>query len=384
MSRLDKVLSIEDLRRMARSRLPVGIFGYVDGAAEDQQSKAANRRAFERWAFLPHILTNVAQRNLSRSLFGKEYAMPVGISPMGASGLCWFEGDLAMAAAAREAGVPAVLSAASSIPLEEVAAVNPDIWYQAYLPADPQVILPLFARVERAGIEVMVVTVDVPIASTRENELRNGFSLPLRPSLQLAWSGLVRPRWLAGNFAQTLMRRGVPHFENFTAQRGGPIISAPRKDHRSGRAAMSWDEIRLMRDHWKGKLVIKGVLRPEDARLAAGIGADGIVVSNHGGRQLDGACATLDALPGIAAAAGGMAVMIDSGFRRGTDVLKALCLGADFVFVGRPALYGLAAGGQAGAAKALEVLRQELDVNMALLGAADIAHLDQAYIMRAD
>src|SRR5690606_24056391 len=244
--RVKRVLSIADLRDLAEKRLPAGIFGYVDGAAEDQSTKAGNRRAFERWTFLPHILTNVAKRTQSRSLFGKEYTMPVGISPMGASGLCWFEGDLALAAAAREAGVPAVLSAASSIPMEEVVKVNPDIWYQAYLPADPQVILPLFERVERAGIDVMVVTVDVPIASMRENELRNGFTLPLRPSLQLAWSGIVHPRWLAGNFAQTLLRRGVPHFENFSAQRGGPIVSAPKKDHRSGRAAMSWEEIRLM------------------------------------------------------------------------------------------------------------------------------------------
>src|SRR5690606_8542659 len=173
-------------------------------------------------------------------------------------------------------------------------------------------------------------------------------------------------------------------FENFSAQRGGPIVSAPKKDHRSGRAAMSWEEIRLMRDHWKGKLIIKGVLRPEDARQAVAVGADGIVVSNHGGRQLDGACATLDALPEIVTAAGDMSVLVDSGFRRGTDVLKALCLGADFVFVGRPAMYGLAAAGQAGVARALELLRQELDVNMALLGVADIAQLDKTYIARAD
>lgn len=380
MSRLDRVLSIADLRRQAQRRLPVGVFGYVDGAAEDQHSLRGNRDAFSQWAFTPHILTNVASRSLAAPLFGRTYSMPVGISPMGVSGLCWFEGDLALARAAASAGVPAILSAASSIALEEVAAANPDIWYQAYLPADADVIAPLLRRVQAAGIQVLVVTVDVPIASTRENELRNGFSIPLRPSLQLAWSGLMRPAWLTGTFARTLRRRGMPHFENFTAERGGPIVAAPRGDHRAGRAAMSWQEIRMIRDLWPGRLVIKGVLRAEDAALACQAGADGIMVSNHGGRQLDGARATLDALPDIIPEAAGMAVLIDGGFRRGTDVLKALCLGADFVFVGRPAMYGLASAGQAGAEKALQLFRQELDVNLALLGAVDVARLDWRYI----
>ncbi len=382
-ARLRRALSIADLRILAKKRLPVGIFGYVDGGAEDQQSLGANREAFSRWAFETHILNNVSQRSLGATLFGKRYAMPLGISPMGATALCWFDGDLALAAAAARAGVPAILSAASSVPLEEVAALNPDIWYQAYLPANEQVIGPLLKRVERAGIAVLVVTVDVPIASTRENELRHGFSLPLRPSWPLLWSGMVRPAWSFGTFAQTLWRRGMPHFENFTAERGGPIIAAPKQDHRAGRAAMSWEEIRLIRRLWPGKLVIKGVLRGDDARRAKAVGADGILVSNHGGRQLDGARATLLALPGIVEQADGLSVMIDGGVRRGTDVLKALCLGADFVFVGRPALYGLAAGGQAGVERALQIMRQEMDVNLALLGAADVAQLSRDYLVPA-
>lgn len=200
MKKLDKVLSIDDLRILAQRRLPAGIFGYVDGGAEDQETVRLNRQSFANWAFVPHILTDVSKRSLAASLFGRTYSIPVGISPMGVSGLCWYEGDLALARAAAQVNVPAVLSAASSISLEEVARANPDIWYQAYLPADLAVIRPLLKRVQNAGIRVLVVTVDVPIASTRENELRNGFSIPLRPGWRLACSGLVRPAWLANTF----------------------------------------------------------------------------------------------------------------------------------------------------------------------------------------
>lgn len=383
MKKLDKVLSIDDLRILAQRRLPAGIFGYVDGGAEDQETVRLNRQGFANWAFVPHILTDVSKRSLAASLFGRTYSIPVGISPMGVSGLCWYEGDLALARAAAQVNVPAVLSAASSISLEEVARANPDIWYQAYLPADLAVIRPLLKRVQNAGIRVLVVTVDVPIASTRENELRNGFSIPLRPGWRLACSGLVRPAWLANTFYRTLMHRGIPHFENFTAERGGPIIAAPKKDHRAGRAAMSWNEIRQIRDLWPGKLIIKGVLRPQDAKQAQLVGADAIVVSNHGGRQLDGSMAAIDALPAVVAAVDDMTIIIDSGFRRGTDVLKALCLGANFVMVGRPAMYGLAAAGTAGASRAFELLRKEIDINLALLGARKIEDLNPDYLVRA-
>jgi len=378
--RMNAILSIADLREAAKRCLPSGIFGYVDGAAEDQSSMRANRSAFERWAFAPHVLVDVSQRSQSIELFGKTWQMPLGISPMGVCAVVAYDGDCALARAAARAGVPFVLSAASTTPMERVLRANPDTCYQAYLPARMEIIAPLLQRVRAAGVEVLVVTVDVPIASTRENELRNGFSIPLRWTPRLAWSGMLKPGWVLGTFMKTLARQGVPHFENFTAERGGPIIVAQKGDHRAGRAAMSWKEISAIRDLWKGKLVVKGILRAEDARTAESMGVDGVIVSNHGGRQLDGAVSTLQALPEIAAATTHAAVIIDSGFRRGTDVIKAMALGADFVFAGRPFMYGLAAGGEEGALRVLSLLRKEIDIDLALLGCPDLAKVDGRYI----
>ncbi|MGO4331126.1 alpha-hydroxy acid oxidase [Cupriavidus sp. 2TAF22] len=377
-----RILSLADLERAARRRLPASVFGYVSGGSEDGSSLDGNRAAFARWRFLTRPLVDVSARSQSAELFGTRFAAPLGISPMGASVLCGFDADCALAAAARLANVPFVLSAASTTPLERVAKVNPDMWYQAYLPARTEVIDPLLERLRRAAVRVLVVTVDVPIASTRENEIRNGFSLPLRPSPRLILGGLARPRWLAGTFARTLLQHGVPHFENFAATRGGPIVTAMKGDHRAGRAALTWEHIRHIRKAWPGTLLLKGILRPEDALAALRAGADGIFVSNHGGRQLDGALAPLDALPAIAhaVAGSGLKLILDGGIRRGTDVLKALALGADAAFCGRPLLYGLATGGRALAQEALEVLKREIDVNLALLGCPDVAALDPSYL----
>ncbi|WP_199540126.1 alpha-hydroxy acid oxidase [Paraburkholderia kururiensis] len=380
--KLARYLSIADLERDARRRLPASIFGYVSGAAEDHHTMANNRAAFGRWALVPRMLTGVAQRSQEVELFGVRYASPVGIAPMGLSGLCAHDGDLQLARAAQQERVPFVLSAASTVPLEEVAAAAPGSWYQAYLSADRSAISPLLARIERAGFAVLVVTVDVPLASLRENELRNGFSVPLRLSPKLVMGGLAKPRWLLSTFGRTLTTRGIPHFENFTAKRGGPIITGATGDHRSGRAALCWEDIEWIRSQWKGKLLIKGILHPDDARRAAAAGADGVIVSNHGGRQLDGALPTLDALPAIAQAAGEMRVMLDSGVRRGTDVLKALALGAHFVFVGRPAMYGLAVGGEAGVQHTLQLLRREIDVDLALAGCARVENLRREFVTR--
>ena len=380
---VDRALSLADLADAARRRLPPSIYGYVNGGSEDQSSLIGNRRAFDRWRFLTHPLVDVSQRSQMVEIFGTAYASPVGISPMGVSGLCCFDGDVALAKAAASAGVPSVLSAASTVPLERVMREAPGTWYQAYVPAQHDVIAPLIERLKAAGVGVLVITVDVQIASTRENELRNGFSIPLRPSPRLVAGALMRPRWLIETFARTL-RHGVPHFENFTAGSGGRIISAVKGDHRAGRAAMTWDDIRWIRDRWPGRLVVKGILRPEDAAAAQQTGADGIFVSNHGGRQLDGAVAPLDVLPAIVAAAPKLTVLLDGGVRRGTDVLKALALGARAVFIGRPAMYGLAVAGEAGAARALALLRREIDVDLALLGCPDVRLLSLDYLVPQD
>lgn len=366
--RLRSILSLDDLEQAARRHLPRPIFGFICEGAETNASVKANRQAYGERRLMTRVLVDTSRRSLATTLLGTTYSAPFGIAPMGGNVLAAYEADLALARAAREIGIPFVLSASSLIRLEEVAEAGDRGWFQAYLPGEPERILPLVDRVAAAGFSVFMLTVDLPVPGNRENNIRNGFSMPLRPTLRLAWDGLSHPRWLMGNVARTLLTRGMPHFENMDATRGPPILSRNLVRAVGRRDGLSWAHVEMIRKKWPGKLVIKGILSPEDTQRAREAGADGVVVSNHGGRQLDGACASLDALPAVAAAAGDMAVMIDGGIRRGTDVLKALALGADFVFVGRPFLYGVAVGGEAGVRHAAGLLSSEIDRNMALMG----------------
>ena len=376
---LKRILSLHDFDLAARRRLPRAVYGFVSGGSEDARSLRANRRSFEEIALRPRVLVDVSKRSQSTALFGRRYASPIGIAPMGAAALCRVEADLVLARAACAEEVPFILSGASSVALEKVIEQAPGTWFQAYVPADRPLVEGLFGRLRDAGYEVFVLTVDVPVSSNREHNLRNGFALPLRPSLRLALDGLAHPRWVAGTLAPTLLRSGIPHFENFSAERGGPIIGGMP---RANRDAMSWADIAWMRSAWKGRLVIKGILNPEDARRAAAEGVDGIIVSNHGGRQLDGAAAPLRVLPEIVAAAGDLTVMMDGGIRRGTDVLAALALGAKFVFLGRPMLYAASVAGETGVRHALRLLREEIDRDMALLGCADLAAVTASLLDR--
>lgn len=377
MASLRKIFSLQDFENAARRRLPKSVFGFVAGGAEDARSLRANREAFDDYALRPRVLVDVSGRSQAITLFGARYASPFGIPPMGASALCRFEADLALARAATAEGVPFILSGPSTVPLERVILDAPGAWYQAYLPAGREQIGRLLDRVRAAGYEVLVVTLDVPVGANRENNLRNGFSMPVRPNLRLALDGLLHPRWLAGTLVRTLLRSGIPHFENFAAERGGWIISTPPGGQHAGRDALSWSDLAWIRSEWKGRLVLKGILGVGDACRACGEGADGIIVSNHGGRQLDGAVAPLRALPAIVEAAGEAVVMMDGGIRRGTDVLKALALGAKCVFAGRPILYGAAVAGEAGVRRAIAILREEIDRDLALLGCADIASVNR-------
>jgi L-lactate dehydrogenase (cytochrome) len=249
-----------------------------------------------------------------------------------------------------------------------VAAAAPDAWFQAYLTGDEARFVPLIERIAAAGYRTLVVTVDVPMAGNRENNVRAGFSTPLRPTLRLAWDGMVRPRWTVGTFLRTMVQHGMPHFENNFATRGAPILSPNVLRDYSDRGDLDWDHFSKIRAMWKGRIVVKGVLDARDARIAVDRGADGLVVSNHGGRQLDGAIAPLRVLPEVVAACPEVPVMIDSGIRRGTDVLKALALGAKFVFLGRSFGYAASVGGEAGVRRAIEILRVEIDRDMAMMG----------------
>ena len=363
-----RIFALADLEPAARRHLPRPLFGYVAGDVETGLAARGTRAAFEELRFVPRVLVDTSTRSTKTTLFGQVYDAPFGIAPMGISAMMAYRGDLVLARAAAAANIPAIMSATSLIPMEDVAREAPGTWFQAYLPGEKPRIDLIVDRAAAAGFGTLVVTVDVPILGNRENNLRTGFSTPLRPTPRLAWDGITRPTWLIGTALRTLLRHGMPHFENAITGRGAPIIARDVSREFGRRDGLDWSHIAYIRERWTGRLVIKGILAAEDATLAHQHGADGIIVSNHGGRQLDGAVAPLHVLPGIVAAAGDMVVMLDGGIRRGSDVLKALAFGARFVFVGRPFLYAAALAGEAGVAHAIGLLQEETNRNMALLG----------------
>ena len=380
--RLRSILSLEDFEHAARRHLPRPVFAYVCGAVEDSASLRDNRAAFDELGFVPRVLVDASKRSTATRLFGREYAAPFGVAPMGVCALSAYRGDLVLARAAAKANVPMIMSGSSLIRLEEVAAANPEAWFQAYLPGEPTRIAALVDRVASAGFKTLMVTVDTAVLSNRENNIRAGFSLPLRPSARLAWDGITHPGWLFGTALRTLAQHGMPHFENSYAERGAPILARNIERDFSKRDHLSWEHLDLIRRQWQGKLVVKGIMSVDDAVIARERGVDGIIVSNHGGRQLDGTVSPLRVLPGIAAKAGAMTVMMDSGVRRGTDVLKALALGAAFVWVGRPFNYAASIAGEAGVRHALEILRGEVYRNMALVGVNSLAELGPERVVR--
>ncbi|MGU7780188.1 alpha-hydroxy acid oxidase [Burkholderia sp. PU8-34] len=380
---LQHVLSLHDFEAKARRILPRPIFGYVSGAAEDNCTRDDNRAVFDEYGLITRVLRNVSQRQQSVELFGRRYTSPFGVAPMGIHALSAYRGDIVLARAAQCAGIPSIMSGSSLIPLEDVAAAAPGTWFQAYLPGDANRIRALLERVARAGYRTLVITVDIPVSANRENNVRTGFSTPLRPSPRLLWDGLTRPRWLLRTFARTLLRHGMPHFENSFATRGAPILSANVLRDFSARDHFDWTHLRQIRQQWQGDLVIKGILSVDDAVTARDMGADGIILSNHGGRQLDGAISPMRILQDVVQAVGAdYPVMIDSGFRRGADVLKALALGARMVFVGRPFNYAAAVAGEAGVAHAIRLLREEVDRNMAMMGANSCSQLTPEWLIR--
>ncbi|RYX93329.1 MAG: alpha-hydroxy-acid oxidizing protein [Comamonadaceae bacterium] len=376
-----RALCLDDFDEAARRHLPLPVYSYIAGAAETGRSLRANREAYADYDFIPRALVDITRRDTGVTLFGQRWDAPFGIAPMGLAALSAYRGDLAFAAAAARANVPMVMSGSSLIRLEEIATANPLAWFQAYLPGDDDGIQALISRVKAAGYRTLVITVDTPVGANRENNVRAGFTIPVRPGVRLAWQGVTHPRWLFGTFLRTLARHGMPHFENSYASRGAPILSPNVERDLSDRGHLSWRHLKMVRALWPGTLVVKGILDARDASKAQGAGVDGVIVSNHGGRQLDGTVAPLRVLPGIVAACPGMPVMIDSGIRRGSDVLKALALGASFVFVGRPFSFAAAVGGEAGVLKGIDLLKQEVSRNMALLGVNATSELDGSYLI---
>jgi L-lactate dehydrogenase (cytochrome) len=362
------VLCLDDFESRAKKHLPRPIFGYIAGAAETNASLRLNQDSFQDYAFLPSVMVDVSKRSQSITLFGKTYASPIGVAPMGLCALSAYRGDIVLAKAADRANIPMIMSGSSLIRLEEVAQVSRSAWFQAYLPGEATQIAALIERVDRAGFETLVITVDTPVQANRENNVRTGFSTPLRPTLRLAWDGLTRPAWLCGTFLRTIVKHGLPHFENNYATRGAPILSPNVVRDFSDRGHFTWEHLATIRRMWRGPLVIKGILNKADAIAACRVGVDGIIVSNHGGRQLDGSVAPLRVLPEIIDAARDVPVMLDSGVRRGTDVLKAIALGARMAFIGRPFAYAAAIAGEAGVDHAIKLLSDEISRDMGMLG----------------
>ncbi len=378
---MTRFLCLDDYETVARNRLPRPLFTYISSAAETSASFRDNKTAFGEWGFVPRILRGVSDRHISTKLLSETYDAPIGIAPMGISALMAYDGDNALASAAQQHNIPMIMSGSSLTRMEEVYQTNPKCWFQAYLPGEEDKILALIARVLRTGFETLVITVDTAVLANRENNVRAGFSTPLRFTPNILWQFGTHPGWVFGTFVRTLLRKSMPHFENSYATRGAPIMSRNvardfgRKDH------LNWDHLRLIRENWPGKLVVKGVLAAQNVQKIAELGCDGIILSNHGGRQLDGTVSPLRVLPQAVAAAGNIPVMIDGGFRRGTDVIKALALGASFVFIGRPFLYAAVAGGQNGVSNAIDIMKTELHRDLGLLGKRAITELSDDILL---
>jgi (S)-mandelate dehydrogenase len=375
-----RAITIEDLRRIARRRLPNFSYEYVEGGAEDEVTLRRNRDVFERIAWLPRALVGAGPADLGIEIFGRRLNLPIVIAPTGFNGLLWPQGDVALARAATEAGIPFTLSTASNCAVGRLAAaVQGNLWYQLYAYKDQSVVDRLIDRVAEAGCEVLVITADAPVLGAREWDQRN-YRTPMKLSLASKLDVLRHPRWLA----QVMLPSGAPTFENLTEflppGKYSALIGA-KYSFSQINSRLSWHDVERIRKRWAGKLVVKGLLCVEDARRSVEVGADGIVLSNHGGRQLDGAVSGVELLPAVASEVGErLTVMVDGGFRRGGDVLKAVALGARAVLIGRAALYGLAAGGEAGASHALGMLRAEMDRAMMLLGCGSISELGRHLI----
>lgn len=376
--RINRCYNIEDLRQAARRRLPKGIFEYLDRGSEDEVALAHNRAAYDRLKIRTRVLEDLGDLSTDVELLGDASALPLAIAPTGIAGLCSYEGELALAKAATNASVPFTLATGSITSMEKIAAHagGGRLWFQLYMWQEESLSYQLIQRAKDAGFEALVVTVDFALGNNREYNQRNGFHIPFKVSPTSVLDVLRHPRWLMSVLGRYLMGHGMPRHENYPAIYQHRIAFGSGQAKPARHSRMTWEDIDRLREFWPGKLIIKGILTAEDAQLAVEHGADGIVVSNHGGRNLDSSVASIDALPEIVAAVGGRTtVLFDSGIRRGSDIVKALALGADSVLVGRATLYGVAAGGQAGAERALNILRSEIRKTMGYAGCTSIADL---------
>jgi (S)-mandelate dehydrogenase len=379
--RTDNAVNIDDLRRLARRRLPRMVFDFIEGGVEDEHGLEANETSFARRRIVPRYMVDISRRDQSATLFGRDYASPFGIAPTGLAALFRADADLILARAAAAANIPFIMSGASTASIEAAAEVAPaHTWYQLYAARDRKISEDMIRRASDARLSTLVLTVDVPVSAKRERNVRNGFELPLKLKWSKSLEALMHPLWIA-----EYLRRGIPRFDNWApyAEPGASAKAIAAFVARQIPCSVTWRDLENFRRLWPRHLVVKGIMHPDDAVRAAQIGIDGIMVSNHGGRQLDQAPAALEMLPAICAAVEGkVTVMLDSGVRRGADILTALCMGARFVFVGRATLYGVAAGGPPGAQKAIDILRKEIDLVMGQIGCPSLDGLGAGFLLQ--
>lgn len=367
-------INAQDLRRLAQRRLPRMVFDYLDGAAEDEQTLQANRQSFKQVCLRPRALNDVSTRTQSVQVLGQTWASPLAIAPVGLAGLFWPQGDIAAARAAAQAGIPYVLSTASSSTIEAVAQVGGNLWFQLYV-ISRTLADSLVDRALAAGYRTLVLTTDVPVSGRRERDVRNGFSQPMRWRPRTIWDLACHPRWLT-----QMARHGAPQLANLASQAATDAQTQAALLQRQMDASFNWNDLDHLRQRWPHTLLVKGILHPQDAARAFDVGVDGVIVSNHGGRQLDGAMATIDALPAVVQAAAGRPVLLDGGIRRGVDVIKAMACGAQGVLLGRAPMYGLAAAGQNGVEATIALLMQDIDRVLALMGCHNASDLGPEWL----
>lgn len=390
MPRIDKCYNIADLRLLAKKRLPKGIFDYIDLGTEDMVALGGNRAAFNAIKLLNKVVTDISDVQLGTEVFGKPMEMPMIIAPTGTAGITWFQGEFELAKAAARAGVPFTLATGSNTPMEKLAnEAGGRLWMQLYMWREKELSDELVKRAARNGFEALVWTVDIGHGANREHNLRNAFATPFVLNTKSAIDMLLHPGWLATVMGRYMLNGGMPRHVNYPQGYQTKItgnVAEQKKTH--GVAAkradkLSWDDVKRLRDIFPGKFLLKGIMRADDAQRAAEEGVDGIIVSNHGGRNMDSAPPTISVLPEIRKAVGDdMTIIVDSGVRRGSDIVKSIALGANAVLCGRATLYGTAAGGEAGALKAMGFLKDEMKRTMAYVGTQRVGDIDDGVVWR--
>ncbi|MBT3915618.1 MAG: alpha-hydroxy-acid oxidizing protein [Rhodospirillaceae bacterium] len=372
-------LTIDDLRARAKKRIPKLAFDYLDGGAGNEANIARNRQGFADIVLCPEYLRDVSERNQKVTLFGHTYDAPIGVSPVGLANLIWPKVDTYLATMAREQNIPYTLSAVGTTSIERIAEIAPDhAWFQLYVPGQEYICFELLKRAKAAGMKVLVVTVDIPVPSKRMRDLRNDFTMPFKMTPKIIWDIARKPSWALATLAN-----GKPRFENMVPYIDDAAAGKSLGAAQALQVSPTLDEelMRRIRAAWDGPMLIKGILSPGSAKAAKRVGADGIIVSNHGGRQLDSAPSSIEALPRIVDEVGdSMTIMLDSGVRTGGDIVKAYCLGADFVFSGRSFVFGVGALGEAGGQHVLNMFAEEVDIALAQIGCTDIANLGAEYL----